>query len=60
MNAAKSSEQALHLGSVSKAPRVRVLAKDDIAPERLHWALRASFRALVTPRAWFKAPQRSD
>jgi hypothetical protein len=59
MNDAKSSEQALHVGSVSKPLRVRILVEDDVGPERLHWALRASFRALVTPRAWFKAQQRS-
>jgi hypothetical protein len=58
----ESSEQTLNVGLVPQQRRVLVLAGAEAAPEPLHWALRASFKALFTPSAWLKAyaPERDD
>jgi hypothetical protein len=57
MSNANSSRPTPNVVSLSEPLRVRVLAEDEAAPERLHWALRASFRALL-PRAWLQARER--
>jgi hypothetical protein len=55
MSNAKSLEPTLNLSSLPKPVHMRVISDDGTAPEALHWALRASLRALVSPRVWFGA-----
>lgn len=59
---AESSAPILNLASAPGQTRVRgadaTQLADEAAAERLHWALRASFRALLNPRVWFRTRER--
>jgi hypothetical protein len=55
MSNARASGTIQNLGSLPKPAPVRFLTEDATASEPLHWALRASVRAVLSPRAWLAA-----
>ena len=55
MMSAKMPSQTLNISAVSQPLHARLPAQREVPPERLHWALRVSFQALLSPRAWFSS-----
>ena len=61
MSYSQTTQQAIDVARVVPGvAAARQLSGPEQETERLHWALRVTFRALVSPRAWFEAYRPRD